>query len=240
MAVKTLIIYTSTSDRKKKLKSPVQILLTLTPASPIGKPVVWKVLTFHPNGNAQLLVKAHTEFGFSTFTTTTLDERDVLQVDQKTRVEPGNTAVFSRASEEAPLEWTEKDTTANNSQEITAKNSSKAPQNLVLCCVDTEDDVYEPLVQLPQLMDRRSVKTGLPVMLQAYPAAGCKVGQLLQDNTSKYPLLYSDDKKNPAAIDILDLHKNTAFHLYSNDSGKIILEKQVDDGDDDDDDDDDE
>jgi len=47
-------------------------------------------------------------------------------------------------------------------------------------------------------------------------------------------LLSSQGKAEP--VDIIRLDENTAFHLYSNTSGKIVLEGQVDDEVDEDDD----
>jgi len=64
-------------------------------------------------------------------------------------------------------------------------------------------------------------------MLQAYAVAGCKEGQLFQQDVA-VPLL--------EAIDIGDLRSSAAFQLYSDRTGKIVLERQHDDSDDSEDD----
>jgi len=224
MATKSLTVYTSTSDRTKKLKSPVQILLTLMPkSSKSAKPIAWKVLTFPSNVHAQKSVKFYTEFGFSTFNTT---YDDVLQADNTVPVKAGQKATFSPTPGGVP-KWDVVETVEEHGKFAIALNKSEAPRDLVLCCVNEYDQIFEPLVRLPTLMNGKSVKTGPPVMLQAYAVAGCKEGQLFQQDVA-VPLL--------EAIDIGDLRSSAAFQLYSDRTGKIVLERQHDDSDDSEDD----
>jgi len=225
MPEKTLTIYTSTDNPKKKLKAPTQILLTLTPVdqSKLFKahtPVAWKVLTFPPGGDIQKSVKLHTGVGFSSVSIT---EDDIIRPGIDITIQPRHVAPLEHVA--GTLMWNNPLPLNIPGEIIAARNASGVPKSFALCTVDDYENKYEILVHLGTTPNDQVVEVGLPVMLQAYAVANYKEGKLLSvENQSDY--LFSSWKNEPQPIDITGFSKNAVFHLYSDNTGKIKLDNQ--------------
>jgi len=223
-----LIIYSGVDIAKKKLKSAVEIVFTLTPVglSPGGKPwatIVWRVLQFRPSTPMRQDLTWYNEVGFC----------DLLEENNST-LKPGELSQVVKPKHIAVLQDIEGNPDFSAHFKMTLEtagvavlNKLDSSQRLALCSIDrdrVETDQFSPVIDIGSVKSNDIFVCGPPVMLQAY-AVPRKTERLPIDTCKISRSLFVDSAGKQKPIDIRTLRSSTAFRLYTNTSGKIILEK---------------
>jgi hypothetical protein len=226
MAEKTLIVFTTMDQARKRLKAPVQILFTLTTSdssfSPdTYPPVVWKILNFQPSSTQSESIKWTEDFGFS-----------VVQPNDDGTLAPGEISAITRANQMVIIQdqngVVDASDVRNNleGRKIAVYNKSNLPRRIALCTINPNDDMpaFAPVIDLGEVKHSTTVECGLPLYLQAYAVARYKQGQVLKAQDLRFPLIV-DPAGDAAPLDIRDISRNQAFRLYSHFTGRPVLEK---------------
>jgi len=225
---KNLVIFTATDNARQRLKAPVQVLFTLTPSDPSFSPnsypaIAWKILPFQQMVPAQQTLSWGAELGFSVVKQQ--EDGTVTPGDLCMPVDPKHMAILGTENGLVNFAETRK---MNNAQApvISVFNKTGVPQHLALCSVDESDPEgpkFYPVVDLGNLKHNTTIECGPPVMLQAYAVSGYKEGQVLKPGDLNR-VLFVDPAGDPQPRDIRQMTSGDAFRLYTNYSGKVILE----------------
>lgn len=231
-AKKRLTIYTGVDKALKKLKRSISIVFTLTPASMIhecGTPwaeVVWKVLQFEKTTTMRRQINWTSGTGFCR-----VEERDdgTLQpADLRSVVAPGTVAILETVEDHE--EFFQQQMEAPYNEMRVVWNSTGSEQRLALCSIYSKIPLKEDPNQFSPVADLtvgEFFACGPPVMLQAFAVPPSEYQERQPIDTKLLrPLFVSAGSSAPEPIDISKLSKPvTAFRLYSDTSGKIVLEK---------------
>jgi len=227
MSQKNIIVYTSTDQASRVLKSPVQVLFTLTTEdasfSPNSYPAVaWKILTFQPKCTSKEILTWGEDIGFSIVKPNedgTLAPGDLCAiVDPKYMVMLQAIDGLPDASEQRKM---------FSSPIVAAFNKTGVPHHLALCTVentDSDNPKFSPVIDLGDIKHSQRLECGRPVMLQAYAVSKYKEGQVLKAGDLSRAL-FVDPAGDPEPIDIREIKSGQAFRLYSHFSGKVLLQK---------------
>ncbi|KAF8969006.1 hypothetical protein BDZ97DRAFT_1902747 [Flammula alnicola] len=233
---KRITIYTGVDKALKKLKRSIDVVFILTPAiSDSDTPwptIVWKVCIIDPP-TMQTQIIWSSQAGFCGLEE--LDDGTLRPGDLKMAVQvcdrlprwpsfPGCAAILQNVDNEHDFsEQIEMPFTTND---FAVCNMTGSNQRFALCTIDPtkpESDQFSPVVDLDSVGD--VFACGPPVMLQAYVVPGYRERQPIDTSKLLRPLFVNAASK-PQPIDISRLDKPvTAFRLYSNAAGKLILEK---------------
>ncbi|KIJ96563.1 hypothetical protein K443DRAFT_281699 [Laccaria amethystina LaAM-08-1] len=112
---------------------------------------------------------------------------------------------------------------------IAVSNMTGSRLRLALCSIDpTNDfDLFSPVVDLDSVASfgKHVFACKPPVMLQAYAVSGYQGHQLIDPSQLRCPLFLNASSSGPHAIDLRKLNNQlTKYQLYSDDTGKVILE----------------
>jgi len=223
MPPKKLVIYTSTDDPTKKLKSATQILLTLTPVADQSKlfesqtPIAWKILPFAPYRDATSTIDVNQSFSFSVVSQS---GTDVVTADSGAIVQVRSSVVLEDVA--GSIEWTMLNSLDIAGDVIMARNETPVPKTFALCEVDDSMKRFRPLVLFKSVLSSQEVVTSPPVALQAYAVAGYEEGQILGADR-RNDFLLKDYKGAPSPIDIREVGKSLTLQLFSDHAGKIKL-----------------
>jgi len=224
---KRLVIYTGVDVAKKKLKTTVEIIFTLTPTgSPAAGPwptIVWKTLKFQPNHAIRHDVYWYSKAGFC-----------VVKEQNDTTLKPGDMSAIVESKHLAILQDIDESPDFSSHTEIPLEttdiaiiNKLPSSQRFALCTIDPtrpETDQFLPVVDIGSVGSDDILLCGFPVMLQAYVVRGFTERKPI-DTSSLLRPLFVDKAGKAKPIDIRTLRSPSAFRLYSNQAGKIILEK---------------
>lgn len=210
---KEITIYTTIDDRKTQLKRRVQVVFLLTPAwcSSCLEPIVWKVIDFVPGHNIhkKLIIPPSI-----TISTLAQDHNDVNIPHHFAALMP-DTCIRLK-TEDDNVYWEKDDSFGSGASLFHVRNNS-IPQKLALCVHDDEKDISVPVVSFGATGD---IKTGPPVMLEAYVTLPFKQGQIAKLD-GKQSIIMEGVQKD-MAID-LNMQDEFVFHLYCEGSGKPVL-----------------
>jgi len=112
--------------------------------------------------------------------------------------------------------------------DIAVINKQTSSQRFALCTIDQsrpETDQCLPVIDIGSVRSDGIILCGFPVMLQAYVVRGFTERKPIDTSGLLRPLL-ADEVGKYKPLDIRTLKSRTAFRLYSNPAGKIILEKE--------------
>jgi len=225
--MKRLIVYTGVDVAKKRLKTTVEIIFTLTPAgSPSGggqwPTIVWKTLKFQPNNAIRHELSWYNKAGFC-----------VVDEQNDTTLKPGDMSAIVESKHLAILQDIDESPDFSSHTEITLEttdiavlNKLPSSQRFALCTIDPtmpETDQFLPVIDIGSVKSDDILLCGIPVMLQAYVVRGFTVRKPI-DTSSLLRPLFVDKAGKPKPLDIMTLRPSTAFRLYSNPAGRIILE----------------
>ncbi|CAL1696919.1 unnamed protein product [Somion occarium] len=209
---KTFTIYTSTSQPRKVLRNPTQIVLTVTPRSQKDlfvsqTPVAWKVLEFSPRSDTPRTITWNADPAFSV----------IGGGGQSIAVPVGNSSVLR--SQGGGVWW---DSTQGRRGQIMARNETPIPQSFSLGSVD-EDDEFSAFVRFPPTPPGGAISIDPAIMLQAYTVTGYKEGQSLSQVDSN-SFIFRKYDGSPLPVDLSTLQNGTSFLLSSEPSGRLVLE----------------
>jgi len=227
LITKRLSIYTNVDIAKKKLKMAIEIIFTLTPAGspPSGHwpTIVWKTLRFQPNNTTRHDLCWYNKAGFC-----------VLEEQNDTTLKPGDMSAIVESKHLAILQDIDESPDFSSHTEIPLEmtdiaviNKLSSGQRFALCTIDPsrpETDQFLPVIDIGSVSSNDIYLSGFPVMLQAYVVRGFTERKPI-DTSSLLRPLFVDSAGKPNPLDIRTMRSPTAFRLYSNQSGKIILEK---------------
>jgi len=134
MPAKKLVIYTSTDDPTKKLKSATQILLTLTPITEQSKlfesqtPIAWKVIPFAPYRDAITTIDLNLKFCFSAVSQS---GKNVVTADSGVIVQVRNSVVLENVA--GSIVWAKLPDLNIAGDVIVARNETTVPKTFALC-----------------------------------------------------------------------------------------------------------
>ncbi|KAF7357179.1 hypothetical protein MSAN_01312600 [Mycena sanguinolenta] len=239
MSSKTLTFYNSISNATKRLRTPVQIVLTLSLDKPAKYrnskephdertaepqlPIAWQVLQFDlPNAPRNVSVDYSEEFGV---TEVVSEIKGVYQPGLSgLGVEAGKLVKYSGQA------WSS-DTLYNPGpplKHFAIQNNAGNVAEIALCCYSPreqdESQPYIPVVFLGPLDDGCEFRCTTPVFLQAYLAVNHKRGQRLAQSVVEQNFLFKDSTGKPEPKVLANLKRNCAFQVYSLPNGEIMLE----------------
>ncbi|KAJ6506814.1 hypothetical protein C8R45DRAFT_970633, partial [Mycena sanguinolenta] len=239
MSSKTLTFYNSISNATKRLRTPVQIVLTLSLDKPVKHrnskepyderkvddqlPIAWQILQFDlPNSPQNVSVDYTEEFGV---TEVVSEIKGVYQPGLSgLGVEAGKLVKYSGQawssdtlySPGTPLKHFAIQNNAGNVAEIALCSCSPREQD--------EQQPYIPVVFLGPLDSGCEFHCTTPVFLQAYLTVGHKRGQRLTQSVIEQNFLFKDSTGKPEPKVLANFKRNCAFQVYSLYNGEIMVE----------------
>jgi len=245
MSSKTLTFYTSLSSATKRLRSPIQIVLTLSldPLKPVKRrntqephaevevssqaPIAWQVLQFDLPSSSQTLSVNYGE-GFA-----------AMEVESAINGVYQPKAIFSSEVETGRLVkytgmvWSADTLYAPGPrlEHFAIQSDADTPVQVVLGSRSPgEQDAqqpYIPAVFLGPLDPGCEFHCTKPVYLQAYTTVNYRRGQLLERSVVEEMFLFRDSTGKPKAKLLAELKSRCAFQVYSHHNGEIALEMTV-------------
>lgn len=228
MAQKSLTFYTSTDQANKRLKAPVQILLTLTTKDSAFSPntypaVAWKILTFQPNCTSAETLSWEEDVGFSVIKPN--DDGTLAPGDLSAPVDPKHMVLLQQSNGITDLSEQKKKFSLPS--KIGVFNKSGMPHHMALCTVEgleSDNPKFLPVIDLGEIKHSQMLECERPTMLQAYAVSRYKQGQILKSGDLTRAL-FIDPADDPEPLDIKEIPSGQAFRVYSNFSGKVLLQK---------------
>ncbi|KAJ6541433.1 hypothetical protein B0H19DRAFT_1173168 [Mycena capillaripes] len=239
MSSKTLTFYTSTSSATRRLRTPVQIVLTLSLDKPVTHrnskqphedrtmepqlPIAWQVLQFDlPNSPRNVSVDYIEEFGV---TEVVSEINGVYQPGlSSSPITTGKLVKYSGQS------WS---TDTLQSARLPHKyfaihNNAKNAAEIALCSYSPneqdEQQPYIPVVLLGSLDSGFQFLCTTPIYLQAYSTVSHKRGQRLTRDVIESNVLFKDLTGKPEPKLLSDLKRNCTLQVFSLPNGEITVE----------------
>ncbi|KAJ7470009.1 hypothetical protein B0H11DRAFT_1388864 [Mycena galericulata] len=239
MSSKTLTFYTSTSSATRRLRTPVQIVLTLSLEKPVTHrnskqphdartmepqpPIAWQVLQFDlPNSPRNVSVDYIEEFGV---TEVVSEINGVYQPGlSSSPVTIGKLVKYSGRS------WSTDtlQSTGLPPKYFTIHNNANNAAEMALCSYSSneqdEQQPYIPVVLLGSLDSGFQFLCTTPIFLQAYSTVNHKRGQRLTRDVIGTNVLFKDSTGKAEPKLLSDLKRHCTFQVFSLPNGEITVE----------------
>ncbi|KAF7367954.1 hypothetical protein MSAN_00860600 [Mycena sanguinolenta] len=239
MSSKTLTFYNSISNATKRLRTPIQIVLTLSLDKPVKHrnstepyeertaesqlPIAWQVLNFDlPNSPRSLSVDYTEDFGV---TEVTSEIKGVYQPGLSAfGVSTGKLVKYSGQI------WSSDTLQTHGSplKYFTIQNNAEHAADMALCSYSLgeqdEHQPYIPVVFLGPLGSGCEFHCTTPVFLQAYLTVNHRRGQRLAQPVVEQNFLFKDSTGKAAPKVLANFKTKCAFQVYSLTNGQIMLE----------------
>ncbi|KAJ7733942.1 hypothetical protein B0H16DRAFT_1578683 [Mycena metata] len=245
MSSKTLTFYTSLSSATKRLRSPIQIVLTLSldPLKPVVRrnteephaektaesqlPIAWQVLQFDLPSSSQNLSVDYGEAFAAMEVESTINGVYQPGSSYSSNVETGKLVKYTGSVWSGDTLYTPGPPLGH----FTIQNDAARPVEMVLGSYSPgEQDAqqpYIPVVFLGPLSSGCEFHCTKPVYLQAYTTVNHRRGQRLARSVVEEMFLFKDSTGKPKAKLLTDIKRKCAFQVYSNYNGEIALEMTV-------------
>ncbi|KAJ6479723.1 hypothetical protein C8R45DRAFT_1005884 [Mycena sanguinolenta] len=245
MSSKTLTFYTTRSSATKQLRSPIQIVLTLSldPSKPVVRrntkephaeetvesqlPIAWQVLKFDIPSSSQSLSVNYGEAFAAMEVESTMNGVYQPGPSSSPNIETGKLVKYTGRVWSTDALYTPGPPIGH----FAIQNDAVNPVEMALGSYSpVEQDAqqpYIPVVYLGPLNPGCEFHCTQPVYIQAYATVNYRRGQRLEKSVVEEMFLFRDSAGKPQAKLLADIKKKCSFQVYSHHNGEIALEMTV-------------